>query len=139
LTKAGNGECGINRYIIKSERLIMKIRKVLSGLLVLMLAFSIVALAACAGASPLVGKWQFVEEEGYFIEFFNDGQMEMGSEDLTFVCAWEETGEKEITLTLISINGEEAEEEPVVLEYSISGDELTLDDGDSATIFSREK
>lgn len=117
----------------------MKTRKVLTGLLVLVLVVSAAALAACSGKSPLVGKWQYVEEEGYYIEFFNDGQMKMGTEDLTFVCAWEETGEKEITLTLLSVNGEEAEEDPVVLEYSVSGDELTLDDGEEAIIFTREQ
>jgi hypothetical protein len=116
----------------------MKTRWILSGMLILLLALAAVAMTACGGASPLVGKWQSTELEEAYIEFFSDGQMEMGSESLVYSCTYEETGDKEITLTLVGINGEDAdEEEQVVLEYSFSGDELTLDDGETPITFTR--
>ena len=113
----------------------MKTRTILTGLIVLMLVLSVIALTACGG-SPLVGKWLLVEDEERYIEFFNDGKMEMGDESYTFGCTYEETGEKEITVTLLTVNGEEPNnKEPFVLEYSISGDELVLDDGEVTGTF----
>ena len=118
----------------------MKRGMILSGLLMLSLALAIVALTACGGNSPLVGKWQLAEDEERYIEFFNDGKMEMGDESYTFSCTYEETGEKEITVTLLTINGEEPDnKEPFVLECSISGDKLVLDDGEVAGTFKRMK
>lgn len=119
----------------------MKNRRILSGLLVLLLAIAAIGLTACGGTSPLVGKWQYTEEDLY-IEFFNDGQFEMGNldESIVFSGTYEETGDKEVTLTLVSFNGEDIdEEEPTVLEYSFSGDELTLDDGEEPITFTRVK
>ncbi|MGD9142705.1 MAG: DUF5640 domain-containing protein [Dehalococcoidia bacterium] len=117
----------------------MKTRWILSGLLILLLVLAAVTLTACGGASSLVGKWEYAEEEVY-MEFFNDGQMEMGDGYTTMICTYEETGDKEITLTLVSVNGEVMDgEEDVVLEYSISGDELTLDDGETPITVTRMK
>jgi hypothetical protein len=117
----------------------MKTRWIISGLLILLLALTAVTLTACGGSSPLVGKWEYAEEDVY-MEFFNDGQMEMGDGYTTMMCTYEETGDKEITLTLVSINGEAmGEEQDVILEYSISGDELTLDDGEIPITLTRMK
>jgi hypothetical protein len=117
----------------------MKKGLIISGLLVLLLAIAAVGLTACAGSSPLVGKWQYAEEDVY-LEFFNDGQFEMGmiDESIVYSGTYEETGDKEVTLTLSSVNGEAVDaEELAVLEYSFSGDELTLDDGDEPVTFTR--
>jgi hypothetical protein len=117
----------------------MKARRTLTGLLVMVLVLSVMALTACGG-SPLVGKWLLAEDEEHYIEFFDDGKMEMGDESYTFGCTYEETGEKEITVTLLAVNGEEqANDEPFVLEYSISGNELTLDDGEGVGTFKRKE
>ena len=106
--------------------------------IILLLVIIGVALTACGSTtSPLVGKWQPTEDEGY-IEFFSDGKFEMGDEYQTFTGTYEETGDKEVTLTLESYNGEPTvEDESVILEYSFSGDELTLDDGESPVTFIR--
>ena len=75
-----------------------------------------------------------------YIEFFSDGRVDMGVESLVFSCTYEETGDKEITLTVVSVNGVVADEEdPIVLEYSFSGDELTLTDGVDPETFTRIK
>ena len=118
----------------------MKKGWILSGFLVLLLALVAVALTACGGTSPLIGKWQHVEEEELKIEFFSDGRFEIGNEPFLFSGTYEETGDKEVTLTLTGVNGEEADEEDLaVFEYSFSDDELTLDDGDDPVTFTRVK
>jgi ABC-type glycerol-3-phosphate transport system substrate-binding protein len=108
------------------------------GLTILLLAITAIGLTACGETSPLVGKWQYTEGVEAYIEFFNDGQMEMGDGYSTMIGTYEETGDKEVTLTLLSINGEDVdEEEQVVLKYSISGDDLTMDDGEYPITFTR--
>ena len=118
----------------------MKKGLIFSGLLVLLLALGTVTLTACAGASPLVGKWQSVDEEETYIEFGNDGRMELGSEYGSVTGTYEETGDNEIALTPTGVNGEAVDEdEQVVLEYNVSGDELTLTDGKNPVTFTRIK
>ena len=112
----------------------------ITGILVTLLAIVAVVLTGCTGATPLTGKWQYGEyEETYYLEFFTDGQAEMSDEYIVISCPYEETGDKEITLTLVGINGEAVDEEDVVLEYNIIGDELTLDDGKDPITFTRAK
>ena len=112
----------------------------ITGILITLLAIVAVVLTGCTGATPLTGKWQYGEYgETYYLEFFSDGQAEMSDEYIVISCTYEETGDKEITLTLVGINGEAIDEEEVVLEYSIIGDELTLDDGQNPITFTRAK
>jgi hypothetical protein len=123
----------------KEGRLMMKKRVILLGLLTLLLALAVVALTACGGPS-LVGKWQYIGDEAAYIEFSSDGLMEMGDGYSTITGTYEETGDKEITLTLPTISGEAGDEyEKIVLEYSFSGDMLTLDDGETPITFTRKK
>jgi len=118
----------------------MKKGWILSGFLVLLLAIVIVPLTACGGTSDLVGNWQNVERVQVYIKFFSDGTAVMGDETGQFTCTYEETGDKEITLTLTSIHGETAGGgQQVVFKYSISGDELTLITGNVPVTFTRVK
>ena len=114
--------------------------RILKVILVLMLVILVASVGGGCGPS-LAGKWEYIQDgETYFIEFFNDGQVEMGGDSIVFASTYEETGDKEITMTLVSVNGVAVEEEQeVVLEYSISGDDLTLDDGVDPVTFTRVK
>jgi hypothetical protein len=117
----------------------MESRRYLVVLTILLPVLAAVTLTACGGTPSLVGKWQHIEGSAY-IEFFNDGQMEMGDNLNTISGTYEETLDKEITVILTSVNGEALdEEEQVVLEYSFSGDELTLTDGENPETFRRVK
>jgi hypothetical protein len=60
----------------------------------------------------------------------------MGVEPNLFSGTYEETGEKEVTLTLVSLNGEIADEsEQLVLEYNFSEDDLVLTNGEATATF----
>jgi hypothetical protein len=114
----------------------MKKGIILAWLSVLLIAIIAVTLTACGEKSPLIGKWQYVEDEGMYFEFFSDGRVEMGVEPNLFSGTYEETGEKEVTLTLVSLNGEIADEsEQLVLEYSFSEDDLVLTNGEATATF----
>ena len=116
----------------------MKNRWILAGLLVSLLALVAGALTACGGSSPLIGKWQYVEDEEMFIEFFKDGQVDMGDESNVLSGTYEETDDKGVTLSLEILNGEMADEtREIDLEYSFFGDRLTLTDGNDPATFTR--
>ena len=117
----------------------MKNRRYHAGLIISLLVIIGVALTACGETSPLVGKWERVEDDAY-IEFFSDGKADIWHETYLYSCTYEETGDNEVTLTPVSINGQPVdEEEPLVLEYSFSGDELTLTNGGDPETFTRVK
>ncbi len=106
----------------------MKNRWILVTLLVLLLAIATVALSSCGGGVPeLVGNWQNVEKSHVYINFSSDGTAEMGDETGVYICTYEGTGDKEVTMTLKSISGDTASSgQQVIIEYSLSGDELTI-------------
>jgi hypothetical protein len=116
----------------------MENRRYLVVITILLLTLVVVALSACGETSPLVGKWQYTED--VYIEFFNDGQYEIVMRDgvIGLSGTYEETGDSEITLTPLSRNGEDVDEEPTVMEHSISGDELIMDDGYEPITFTRK-
>jgi hypothetical protein len=88
-------------------------------------------------SSPLVGKWQPVDEEGY-IEFFNNGKFEIRGGYETISGTYEETSDNQVTLTADGQNPEFADEnEQFTLEYSFSEDELILSDGRTPVSFIR--
>jgi hypothetical protein len=64
----------------------------------------------------------------------------MGVEPNLFSGTYEETGDKEITLTLVSLNGKIADEpEQLVLEYSFPDDDLVLTNGEATATFTPVK
>jgi|GEM_PF-1466673 len=117
----------------------MRNRRTRVVLVILMLVFSGIGVIACGSSttSSLVGKWQPIDEEGY-IEFFNNGKFEIQGGYEIISGTYEETGDNQITLTADGQNPEFAEEnEQFTLEYSFSGNELILSDGETPVSFRR--
>jgi len=99
-------------------------------IMLLLIIIGVMATACESPSSSLVGKWQFTQAEGY-IEFFSDGKFEVQDEDGNYTGTYEETGDKQITLTL-ELDSQLIENAFLypqrILEYSISGNELKLSD-----------
>ena len=113
----------------------MKKGMITAGLLIILI-LSVIATTACGGTPSLIGKWQHSHDAVYF-EFFSDGRVEIVSSTGVLHGTYEETGENEVTLTPA---GETADaEDLIVMEYRISGDELTLTFQDEPEKFIRVK
>lgn len=119
----------------------MKNGRIRIALIILLVIISSIAVTACEAKSPLVGKWKIIEEDKYgevYIEFSSDGKYEMVEQQASFTGTYKGTGENQVTLTADDQNTEFAEEgEKLVLNYSLSGDELILSDGETPIAFTR--
>jgi hypothetical protein len=89
---------------------------------IVILTVLLVVLVACGGGgNPLVGKWQD-QTLGLQYEFTADGKLTMGMSGMTLEGTYELTDSSHVKITVADFG------EPVTLNFTISGDKLTLSD-----------
>ena len=110
----------------------MKNRLVSITLIVLSL-FLVSSLMGCVTPS-IVGRWQYIEESDWYVEFLNDGQVILDIDNLIFTGTYELIGENYIKMELegllanafLNLSGKDTQ------RFEISGDMLKL--GDDTTL-----
>lgn len=85
------------------------------------------SLAACGAKSPVVGTWNSNEAEGASVIFKEDGTGSMGTSDFALTFSYTEKDNK---LELSRVG----ETEKIVYEYTIDGDQLSLQAQDGSIL-----
>ena len=102
----------------------MKNRRASVGLIILMLVITGMAMIACGPPSPLVGKWQYTEDEKFY-EFFSNGKYEYSNGQETYTGRYVEHDHHR--LILMPDDGRSPHRnEGLHLDYRLSGNELIL-------------
>ena len=114
----------------------MKIRRNRLVPIVLLLAIIFVVVTACGASSPIVGRWENIEEPDSYLEFLNDGRMEIGDGTVAFTGTYELEDSNRVTLRVEGVFADNPDEPGIVsYTYEIEDNVLTITGGGESDRF----
>jgi hypothetical protein len=104
----------------------------------LLLATVLVVATACGTPPPIVGRWENVEEPNSYLEFLNDGRMEMGNGTVSFNGTYELENSDRVKLRVQGVFKDNPDEPGIVsYTYEIKDNVLTITGGGDSDRFNR--